>query len=101
MFYNVLKAKDLIEFETKKFDKKVLLEDGESKLCAVALKKEETIETHTSIKDAAVLVLDGEIEIHFNAEKFKISKGEIIMFEKEKEHSVLALKDSKFLIVKI
>lgn len=101
MFYNVLKAKDLIEFETKKLDKKVLLEDGDSKLIAIALKKDETIETHTSIKDAAALVLDGEIEIHFNAEKFKLDKGEIIMFEKEKEHSVLALKDSKFLVIKI
>lgn len=101
MFYNVMKAKDLIEFETQKFDKKVLLEDGESKLVVIALKKEEILDTHTCIKDAAVLVLEGEIEIHFNAEKFKLDKGEIIMFEKEKEHTVRALKDSKFLVMKI
>jgi len=101
MFYNVLKAKDLIEFETRKLDKRVLLEDGESKLIVIALKKEEIIDTHTSMKDAAVCVIEGEIEIHFNAEKFKLEKGEIIMFEKEKEHTVRALKDSKFFVIKI
>ncbi len=101
MFYNVLKAKDLIEFETKDFDKKVLLQDGDNKLTIIALKKDEIINTHVSVKDAAVLVLDGEIEIHFNAEKFNLDKNEIIMFEKEKEHSVRALKDSKFLLVNI
>lgn len=101
MFYKVLKAKDLIEFETQKFDKKVLLEDGDSKFAIIAIKKEEIIESHTSVKDAAVYVLDGKIEIHFNAEKFEVEKGEIIMFEKEKEHSVRAIKDSKFFLLKI
>ncbi len=101
MFYKVLKAKDLIEFETKEFDKKILLQDGDSKLAIIALKKDEIINTHVSVKDAAVLVLEGEIEIHFNAEKFKVDKNEIIMFEKEKEHSVMALKDSKFLLLNI
>ena len=59
------------------------------------------IDTHTSICDAAVYVLEGEIEIHFDAEKFKIEKGEILMFKKDKEHTVRALKDSKFLLIKI
>ena len=40
-------------------------------------------------------------EFHFAAEKFKLKKGELIMFEKEKEHKVLALKDTKFLLIKI
>ena len=65
------------------------------------IKKDEVIDNHTSVKDAAVCVIDGEIEIHFAAEKFEIKKGEILMFEKEKEHKVLAKKDSKFLLIKI
>ena len=35
------------------------------------------------------------------AVNFIPKKGELIMFEKEKEHKVLALKDTKFLLVKI
>lgn len=101
MFYNILKAKDIVNLDGGKFERKVLLEKEDSCLSVIALKKEEIIDTHTSKADAAVFVLDGEIEIHFEAEKFKIDKGEILMFKKDTEHKVLALKDSKFLLIKI
>ncbi len=101
MFYNVLKAKDLVDLDDKKFDRQVLMENSNSSLSAIALKKEEIIDTHTSEENAAVYVIDGEVEIHFDAEKFKLDKGEILMFKKDKEHKVLALKDSKFLLIKI
>lgn len=101
MYYNVLKAKDIVELDGQKFVKKDLMENGEGKLSVIALKKDEIIDTHTSINDAAVYVIDGEIEIHFDAEKFKIEKGEILMFKKDTEHKVLAQKDSKFLLIKI
>ena len=101
MFYNILKAKDIVNLDGGKFERKVLLENNESCLSVIALKKEEIIDTHTSKADAALFVLDGEIEIHFEAEKFKIDKSEILMFKKDIEHKVLALKDSKFLLIKI
>lgn len=101
MFYNVLKGKDLVDLEDSKFNRKVLMENGEGCLSAIAIKKDEIIDTHTSTCDAAVYVLDGEIELHFDAEKFKVDKGEILMFKKDKQHKVVALKDSKFLLIKI
>jgi len=101
MFYNVLELKELVDTNEHKLDKKVLLERGESSLCAIALKKGEIMDTHISVCDACAIVYDGEAEFHFNAEKFTVKKGEIIMFEKEKEHKVLALKDTKFLLIKI
>ena len=101
MFYNVLKAKDIVNLEENKFDREVLMENENSSLSVIALKKGEIIDTHTSLSDAAVFVLDGEIELHFDAEKFKLDKGEILMFKKDKEHKVLAEKDSKFILVKI
>ena len=101
MFYNVLKAKDIVDVKEEKMDREVLMESGDSSLSILAIKKDEIIDTHTSTADAAVYVLDGEIEIHFDAEKFKLDKGEILMFKKDKEHKVLALKDSKFLLIKI
>ncbi len=101
MFYNVLKAKELVNLDDKKFDRQLLMENGNSCLTAIAIKKDEIIDTHTSLEDAAVYVLDGEIELHFDAEKFRVDKGEILMFKKDKEHKVLALKDSKFLLIKI
>lgn len=102
MFFNVLKAKDLVDLEKNELlDRKVLLENNNSCLAIIALKKDEIIDTHTALEDAAVYVLDGEIEIHFDAEKFKVEKGEIIMFKKDIEHKVVALKDSKFFVIKI
>ena len=101
MFYNVLELKDLVDNKEKMLDKKLLLERGESSLSAIALKKHEVLDSHISVCDACALVYDGEAEFHFNAEKFIVKKGELIMFEKEKEHKVLALKDTKFLLIKI
>ncbi len=101
MFFNVLKAKDLVSYEKDQFEKNVLLTNNDSILSAIALKKDAIIDTHTSTRDAAVYVIDGEIELHFDAEKFKIEKGEILMFKKNKEHKVVALKNSKFFLIKI
>lgn len=101
MFYNVLKAKDIVSIKDEKFDREVLMENGDSSLSIIAIKKDEIIDTHTSISDAAVYVIDGEVEMHFDAEKFKLDKGEMIMFKKDKEHKVVALKDSKFLLIKV
>ena len=75
MFYDVLKAKDIINLDGSKFERRVLMEDGDSCLSIIAIKKDEIIDTHTSVCDAAVYVLDGEIEIHFDAEKFTVDKG--------------------------
>lgn len=101
MFYNVLKAKDLVDLDGDKFKKEVLLQNENSCFDIIALKKDEIIDTHTAKADAAVYVIDGEIEIHFDAQKFKIDKGEVLMFKKDEQHKVLALKDSKYFIVKI
>lgn len=100
MYYNVLELKDLVDSKNL-FEKNVLLERGESSLSAIALKKHEVLDSHISICDACALVYEGEAEFHFNTEKFTVKKGELIMFEKEKEHKVLALKDTKFLLIKI
>lgn len=101
MYYNVLKAKDIVHLGENSFDRETLMQNGESELNIIALKKNEIIDTHTSMQDAAVYLIDGEIEIHFDAEEFKIKEGEILMFKKDAQHKVLAQKDSKFLLIKI
>ena len=101
MFYNVLELKDLVCNKENKLDRNVLLERGDSSLSVIAMQKNEILENHISVCDACAYVFEGEAEFHFNAEKFTLKKGELIMFEKEKEHKVLALKDTKFMLVKI
>lgn len=101
MFYNVLKASETVHLDNNKFERNTLMQTENGSLNAIALKKDEIIDTHTSLNDAAVYVFDGEIEMHFDAEKFTIDKGEMLMFKKDKEHKVVALKDSKFFLIKI
>ncbi len=101
MYYNVLKANELVELNSQKMQKKTLLEDGDSNLNIIALKKDEIIDTHTSGCNSAVYLLQGEIEMHFDAEKFLLEEGDILMFKKDHEHKVRALMDSKFLLIKI
>ena len=101
MFYNVLELKELVCNKEHKLDKRVLLERGDSSLCVIALQKHEVLENHFSVCDACAYVFEGEAEFHFEAEKFTVKKGELIIFEKEKEHKVLALKDTKFMLIKI
>lgn len=101
MFFNVMKAKDIVDLEDGKFKRETLMEKGESCLSVIAIKKDEIIDTHTSAADAAAYVVNGKIELHFDAEKFTLSEGELLMFKKDKEHKVVALKDSEFLLIKI
>ncbi len=101
MFFNVLKAKDIVDLADGKFQKETLMENNNCSLNVIALKKDEIIDTHTSAEDAAVYVLDGEIELHFDAEKFTVDKDEILLFKKDTQHKVFAKKDSKFFLIKI
>ena len=101
MYYIDLVLKDLVDNKDELFEKQVLLERGESSVTVVAMKKHEVLDTHTSVCDACAIVFEGEVEFHFEAEKFTLKKGELIMFKKEHEHKVLAIKDTKYLLIKI
>ena len=97
MFYNVLKAEDIVEFENEKFEHKTLLENDNSSVNIVAIKKDEIIDTHTSISDALVYVFEGKIELHFDAQKFTLNKGEILMFKKMRSIKFWRLRIQSFL----
>lgn len=83
------------------FEKMTLLEKDNSSLSLIAIKKEEIIDTHTSVCDAAVYLVEGKIELHFDAQMFTLEENDILMFKKDHQHKVRALKDSKFLLIKI
>lgn len=100
MFYNVLNAKKMID-SSNMFEKITLLEKDNSSLSLIAIKKEETIDTHTSVCDAAVYLVEGKIELHFDAQMFTLEENDILMFKKDHQHKVRALMDSKFLLIKI
>ncbi len=101
MFFNVLNAKNEINLDGKEYNKETLLESENSSVNLIVIKKDGIIDTHTSKQDAMVYLIEGEIELHFDAEKFELKEKDFLMFKKDKEHKVLAKKDSKFLLIKI
>ena len=122
MLYKTLEIDDLIN--TKDSDREIvdLMENNGSHLKIVALKKHEIIEPHMSHTNVCLFVTEGEIELIFspednctcsacgcsmpdesdeNEKKYKIKKDNLFGFEKNVMHSVKALKDSVFLLIKI
>lgn len=102
MFYNVLKIKELVDLKKgEKLDRYTLLEEEGAIVTAIALKKDEILDWHESERNACVCVYEGKAEFHFEAEKFEVGEGELLMFKKHDSHKVVALKDTKFLLIRI
>lgn len=122
MFYKKLEVNDF--FDKKEDDKQVinLLERENAHLKIISVKKNSSFDSLISHTDVFIYVMDGELEIIFpkentcgceicgcsipdedddTAKKYKLNKNQMFLFEKEIKHSVKALKDTKFLVVKI
>lgn len=122
MLYKTMEIDELISEKDNEREIIDLMEKNGSHLKLVHLKKHSIIEPHMSHSDVCLYVTDGEIELKFNSEdncscqacgcdlpdedsdegrKYKIKKNQIFFFEKDVMHSVKALKDSSFLLIKI
>lgn len=122
MLYRIFEIDELIDVKAD-LDREIidLMENNGSNLKLVSLKKHQYLDPHTSQTNTTIFVTDGEIEITFpdtdsctcescgcdipiedeDGKKYKIKKGQLFMFKKDVVHSVKALKDSTFLLIKI
>lgn len=122
MLYRAIEIDKLIDNKDSKHQIVDLMENNNSHLKLIYLKKNEEIEPHISNTDACIYITDGELEIEFspdsqcnckdcgcalpdednkNGKKYKIKKEQLFFFEKDILHSVKALKDTTFLLIKI
>ncbi len=122
MFYRSIEIEELINTKENSREIVDLMENNGSHLKIVSLKKHEVIEPHMSHTDVCIFIIDGEVELTFtlndsctcqacdceiseepddNGKKFKLKKEQLFLFEKNIMHSVKALKDSVFLLIKI
>ena len=103
-YYEIYGLKDLVKYKDDEFDKKIILKDDKKMLLLFALKENQFIGTHISETDAIITVLEGEVKFDLFDEdkKDKILKtGDVLKFEKMEKHSVIALKNSKFSVIRI
>lgn len=122
MRYRTIEIEEFFTDKEKTREIVDLMENNGSHLKVVYLKKHEELEAHMSHTDTCIYVTDGEIEIVFphddtcacnacgcglpdedneNGKRYKIKKEQMFFFEKDVIHSVKALKDSTFLLIKI
>ena len=121
MLYRILEIDELVSLKNADRAMVDLMENNDSHLKLIALKKHEKIAPHASKSDVCIYVIDGELELTFHhneacgcttcgcedhekenhEKKYKIKKEQLFLFEKDVMHSVEALKDSSFLSIKI
>lgn len=90
-----------IDFNDDEFSKKVLLENGESKLMLVALKKDQKMPEHNSPVEAIAYILEGEVAFKFDDEELLVKEHEAVKIPANKNHCVKGLKNSKFIVARI
>jgi len=103
-YYEAEKLKDIVKFDNDEFQKKILLKNDESMFLIFALKEGQFIGTHVSHKDAVIYILEGEVKFDMyeeNKKDYILKTGDILKLKKMDKHSVIAKKNSKFIVVRI
>lgn len=103
-YYEVENLKDLVKFKDENFDKQILLKNEDKMFLLFALKKDQFVGTHVSQTDAIIYILEGEVKFDMFDEDKKdhiLKVGDCLKLKKLEKHSVIARKDSKFIVIRI
>lgn len=66
----------------------------------IKIKQDEVLKPHHATTDAFLVVIEGEILFNLNDEDFHLKKGDMFTFKAFEKHSVKALENAIFLVVK-
>lgn len=86
-------------FKEKTQDKSVVVKNDSFMSVFLNLKVGEGVPNHSHEKMAQLVVLEGNVKIHFeDGQEFELSKGELLSFNSKVTHNVVALEESKALV---
>ena len=88
------------EAEVKGLQVSKIFESETTETLLITLEKGKTFPTHTSPKDAFLIVIEGFINFHIEDKMVALEQHEVYAFKANIEHHVTANKDSKFLIIR-
>ncbi len=69
-------------------------------ILSISLEKDTIFPEHTSLTDAQLIVLEGDITFNIKGEAFRLERQQHFSFPKEEKHWVEAHENSKFLIIR-
>ena len=96
--YQIIDTINYSTFDGLKVTK--LTELTATEMLQINLEKDAIFPEHTSPTDATLLVLEGAIRFQINSNEYQLMSHQLFEFPKNIPHSVFALEDSKFLILR-
>ena len=89
----------LNQIEYNQIQSKRLVTNGEQQVNIMSLEKGSTIPSHTSTKDATIVIMEGNIIFNIEGEDQNLVANDTMSFNANQEHNVRALADTKFLLI--
>jgi quercetin dioxygenase-like cupin family protein len=89
---------DQIEFPKQGILSKTVHETASGEADLFMLPKGEKISSHTSSRDASVLILQGEAEFTLGEETYRVKAGDWFFMEAGLVHALVAIEDLAFLL---
>lgn len=89
---------EMVEFPQAGILSKTVLENRAGEVDVFMLPKGEKISSHTSSRDAAVLILQGEADFQLNEDWFRVKSGDWFFMEAGLPHALTAVENLVFLL---
>jgi len=91
--------KKLIEYPKQGILSKEIIKKGNLDVSLFCMAKGSEIGEHTSTKQGVIYVLEGEGIFNLEGKRIEMKTGELIFMNKNSEHSLIARKNTSFLLV--
>jgi quercetin dioxygenase-like cupin family protein len=97
----ILDINKLIEFDDRRFRRKVLVNERESRLVLLCLRAGQQVPEHSTTGPVNVLAFSGHVTFYDGAEPCEMSAGMLVRVEANHLHRVIAHQDSVLLVTLI
>jgi len=92
---------DSIDYQDSSIVSKQIIKKPNGNITLFAFDKDESLTEHTSLFEAVVYMVDGEMEIRIGGNPFNVKAGEIIVMPPNVPHGIKATVKSKMLLTMI
>ena len=121
MLYNAIEPNDFFTIKDAKHEITDIMNNNGAHLKLVSVKKDYGFDSHMFNTNVCIYLINGEIKLTFMKDQlcgwgicgcidegkdsenkeYKVKKGQLFLFEKDTRHTLKAIKDSVFLLIKI
>jgi len=97
----VIKLADLVQYQEGAVISREIIMKKTGTVTLFAFDKGEGLSEHTTPFDAGVYVIEGEVEVSIDGERFHLSGGDMIIMPADRPHGLRAIERFKMLLIMI